>query len=223
MLKKTILTIITLLLFNVCNAQVKAPVQTDTLFIEDMQYHFEVIRPENWPFQDVVRTASSFVFGEQEFCIRNSKGTSNDAIFWLENEDGSENTLEMRRTEDYIEIEFSGYKLNCKKSDEISIDLKEYSEAGMTSVILEGRNLTSSLSILSSRFQEEGTVVVTIWVDNYGNVAKAVARAEGTTIHNPELLKAASDAAMMVHFNQKADAPALQEGTITFLFELQKN
>lgn len=68
--------------------------------------------------------------------------------------------------------------------------------------------------------QESGTVVVTIWVDQYGNVKKAKAGAEGTTVVDQKLWNAARSAALQAHFNTDADAPALQEGTITYIFKL---
>ena len=69
--------------------------------------------------------------------------------------------------------------------------------------------------------QESGTVVVSIWVDNYGEVKKAVAGADGTTVTDKTLWAAARTAAMETHFNMDADAPAMQEGTITYIFNLQ--
>jgi TonB family protein len=68
--------------------------------------------------------------------------------------------------------------------------------------------------------QAAGTVVVDIWVDNYGNVQKAVAGAEGTTVTDKTLWQAARKAALGAHFNMSADAPALQKGTITYIFKL---
>ena len=69
--------------------------------------------------------------------------------------------------------------------------------------------------------QESGIVVVDIWVDNYGNVAKAVPGGDGTTVLDKTLLNAARNAAMETHFNMSADAPAMQQGTITYYFNLK--
>lgn len=69
--------------------------------------------------------------------------------------------------------------------------------------------------------QESGTVVVTIRVDQYGNVQSAIAGADGTTVTDRTLWAAARKAAMETHFNMSADAPALQEGTITYVFKLK--
>ena len=77
---------------------------------------------------------------------------------------------------------------------------------GAPNAHLKGRNVVGTL---------------TVWVDQYGNVTKAQAGAEGTTVTSKELWTAARNAAMKAHFNQKADAPALQQGTITYIFTLK--
>jgi hypothetical protein len=47
-----------------------------------------------------------------------------------------------------------------------------------------------------------------------------VAGAEGTTVTDKTLWQAARKAALGAHFNMSADAPVLQEGTITYIFKL---
>ena len=64
-------------------------------------------------------------------------------------------------------------------------------------------------------------MVVKVWVDNYGNVKKAVPGADGTTVTDDKLWAAARNAAMKTHFNESIDAPAMQEGTITYIFKLK--
>ena len=80
---------------------------------------------------------------------------------------------------------------------------------------LAGRTVNGTLPRPSFGVQAEGTVVVDIWVDNYGQVQKAVAGAEGTNVTDKTLWQAARKAALGAHFNMSADAPALQKGTIT--------
>ena len=92
---------------------------------------------------------------------------------------------------------------------------------GKPNAHLKGRTVNGNLPVPNYTIQESGIVVVTIWVDNYGNVTKAQAGAEGTTVTSKELWTAARNAAMNAHFNQKADAPALQQGTITYIFTLK--
>lgn len=87
---------------------------------------------------------------------------------------------------------------------------------------LAGRTLNGTLPRPSFGVQAEGTVVVDIWVDNYGQVQKAVAGAEGTNVTDKTLWQAARKAALGAHFNMSADAPALQKGTITYIFKLKR-
>lgn len=93
--------------------------------------------------------------------------------------------------------------------------------SGKPNAHLQGRNVIGNLPSPAYAVQQSGTVVVTIWVDQYGNVAKAQAGAEGTTVTDKTLWNAARTAALGSHFNQKADAPALQQGTITYIFTLK--
>ena len=92
---------------------------------------------------------------------------------------------------------------------------------GVPNAHLKGRSVLGALPLPDYSVQEEGKVVVDIWVDNYGNVTKAVAGGQGTTVSNSALWAAARAAAMKAHFNQSADAPALQQGTITYIFKLK--
>ncbi|MBQ6254517.1 MAG: TonB family protein [Bacteroidales bacterium] len=92
---------------------------------------------------------------------------------------------------------------------------------GVPNAHLKGRNVLGALPRPDYSVQDEGKVVVDIWVDNYGNVTKAIAGGQGTTVSNQALWAAARAAAMKAHFNQSADAPALQQGTITYIFKLK--
>lgn len=93
---------------------------------------------------------------------------------------------------------------------------------GMPNVHVKGRTVEkASLIKPSYTVQASGIVVVKIWVDQYGNVKNAIAGADGTTVTNKELWKAARNAAFKAHFNTDGDAPALQEGTITYIFNLK--
>ena len=69
--------------------------------------------------------------------------------------------------------------------------------------------------------QESGKVVVKIWVDQYGKVQKAVPGADGTTVTDKALWTAARNAALETGFTMSASAPPLQEGTITYIFNLK--
>jgi TonB family protein len=87
---------------------------------------------------------------------------------------------------------------------------------------LAGRTLNGTIPSPRANYNKSGTVVVDIWVDNYGTVVKAVAGAEGTNITDAHLLVAARNAAMGASFNMSADAPAMQHGTITYIFKITK-
>ncbi len=98
---------------------------------------------------------------------------------------------------------------------------KEGKSVGSANAHLKGRSVLGSLPKPVYGAQMEGTVVVLIKVDQYGNVTEAIPGVEGTTVTDKALWTAARNAAMKAHFNQKADAPAVQQGTITYIFKLQ--
>ena len=81
--------------------------------------------------------------------------------------------------------------------------------------------MLGALPVPVYKVQNEGIVVVDIWVDNYGNVQKAVPGGQGTTVTDKTLWNAARVAAMNSHFNQDANAPQQQHGTITYIFKLK--
>lgn len=93
--------------------------------------------------------------------------------------------------------------------------------SGEPNAKLAGRSVFGTLPRPLYGVQASGKVVVKIWVDNYGEVRKAVAGVEGTTVSDKTLWQAARKAAMEAHFNVSADAPAMQEGTITYIFNLK--
>ena len=92
---------------------------------------------------------------------------------------------------------------------------------GTANAHVKGRNVLGFLPKPNGNGQDEGVVVVAIKVDVYGNVTEAKPGAQGTTVTNSSLWAAARAAAMKTHFNVDADAPALQEGTITYIFKLK--
>ncbi|MBQ4285383.1 MAG: energy transducer TonB, partial [Bacteroidales bacterium] len=107
------------------------------------------------------------------------------------------------------------------KAGHASGNTKTGKTTGEPNAKLEGRYPEGVLPKPKSKLQEEGTVVVTIWVDQYGKVTRAQAGADGTTVVNSKLWAEARSAAMGSHFNTSADAPALQKGTITYIFKLK--
>lgn len=89
---------------------------------------------------------------------------------------------------------------------------------GSAQAEVSGRAIVGSLPRLTTHSRVEGVVVVAISVDQYGNVVEAIPGAEGTTVDHSAVLSAARSAAMKAHFNRDANAPAVQKGTITYLF-----
>ena len=92
---------------------------------------------------------------------------------------------------------------------------------GSANAHLQGRSVLGTLPKPSYSAQLEGRVVVQIKVNQYGEVIDAIPGAEGTTVTDKNLWTAARTAALKAHFNQKADAPAVQQGTITYVFKLK--
>ena len=92
---------------------------------------------------------------------------------------------------------------------------------GKPNAHVAGRSTVGNIPRPVYNVQESGVVVVNIWVDNYGNVVRAVPGGDGTTVLDKSLSAAARKAALETHFNMSADAPAMQEGTITYYFNLK--
>jgi colicin import membrane protein len=67
---------------------------------------------------------------------------------------------------------------------------------------------------------EEGVVVVRVTVDKNGNVTAAEPGARGTTISDPRFYAEARQAALKAKFNRDENAPAFQQGTISYRFRL---
>ena len=106
------------------------------------------------------------------------------------------------------------------KAGEPDGNTKEGRTTGTANAHLQGRSVVGSLPKPAYNAQLEGTVVVQVKVDQYGNVTEAVPGVEGTTVTDKGLWNAARNAALKAHFNTKADAPVVQMGTITYIFKL---
>lgn len=93
---------------------------------------------------------------------------------------------------------------------------------GSANAHVKGRNVVGTLHVPSKRVaRQEGIVVVQVKVDQYGNVVEAIPGAEGTTLTDKDFWNDARIAAMKTTFNQSANAPAVQTGTITYIFKLK--
>lgn len=91
---------------------------------------------------------------------------------------------------------------------------------GKPTARLQGRSTEGFLPAPAAPGQNTGSVIVKIWVDNYGKVKKAEIDIEKTTVSDSDLWKTSLAAARQTKFNMKADAPVMQEGTITYIFKL---
>ena len=218
-MKKFYLVIVALCLSVAAHGQLQPPVQSDTLVIQSVRYNYSDIRKENWPCNIIVKSTTSFRFGDQVVNIKDasegfydSKFRCREIIFRMEDnrdlsyyENGSKSS-----------IVYSGYEFECKNSLSPMVE----GSSSSNNITLNGRKVVGTIAKPEYTVQESGTVVVAIWVDTYGTVVKAQPGAEGTTVNNSELLNSARKAAFATHFNADADAPALQKGTITYIFKL---
>ena len=92
---------------------------------------------------------------------------------------------------------------------------------GAPSAQLYGRNVVGALPFPTYNVNNEGKVVVKIMVDQYGKVTNAIPGVAGTTVQDKRLWEAAKEAAYKAVFNISDSAPAVQEGTITYIFKLK--
>lgn len=86
---------------------------------------------------------------------------------------------------------------------------------------LAGRSVMGSLPAPEYTVNKSGTVVVKISVDQYGAVISATPGVTGTTVQDRTLWESARKAALKAKFNLSANAPVVQEGTITYIFKLK--
>ena len=134
------------------------------------------------------------------------------ALFSSANNKSQKDTLAAQTAREVTDALKAGHALGNTKTGETS---------GEPKANLKGRTLNGTLPRPSYPVQKSGVVVVKIWVDNYGIVQKAIAGAEGTTVTDKDLWNAARKAAMGASFDMSADAPAMQKGTITYIFKLK--
>ena len=216
-MKKLILFV--LLVFPVLTtfAQIRPPQQTDTIYISSVKYNYADIRQENWPCSVIYKSTTSFKIGDDEFAILKASKSGLDVDFVVTDKEEKERyILTYIEGEKDITVKFSGYEFICRKILNEAPVVSSYSEESpfTAHAILTGRSINGALPSFFS--DKTGTVVVDIWVDNYGLVQKAEAGAEGTTVTDSELWSKARSSAMRTSFNMSADAPAMQKGTITY-------
>jgi len=86
---------------------------------------------------------------------------------------------------------------------------------------LGGRGSIGALPMPTYNYQEAGIVVVRINVDRAGTVTQATPGVTGSTTLNEDLLRIAREAALKARFTPDSNAPATQQGTITYNFVLR--
>ena len=121
-MKRFVLLAVCVLTGMVCNAQLRPPVQTDTLIITGVKYNYAEIRKENWPCSVIYKSTTMFSIGDSKFKILDAEeGLFNDSIYFtltdLPYTNNNEYTLIYNENEDdgVIRIRFSDYEFTCKK------------------------------------------------------------------------------------------------------------
>ena len=67
---------------------------------------------------------------------------------------------------------------------------------------------------------QQGRVVVRIWVDQQGRVTRAEYEPKGSSTSDGDLVTKAIAAARKARFNADPSAPEEQKGTITYIFKI---
>lgn len=86
------------------------------------------------------------------------------------------------------------------------------------SVGMSGRLVVGNTPIPKCENGVGGSIVIEVAIDPAGNVTNTAYQAQGSTITNNTLLNSALSCARRTRFNAVSDAPAMQKGTITYVF-----
>jgi outer membrane biosynthesis protein TonB len=84
---------------------------------------------------------------------------------------------------------------------------------------LSGRGVANQPSVKKKVRNEQGVIKLEIFVNPNGRVVRTGNIIRGTEVTDPAMLKEAREIAMKFSFEAKADAPALQKGTVTIVFK----
>ena len=223
-MKKLLLILLFGLSIAICNAQIAPPKQTDTLVITSVKYNYADIYRSNWPCEIIYKSTENIRIANQTFNIAKVQKLGINEIYFTvyDAEDPGKKLHTLIFNENHggtIVISFSGYEFTCIKKGHRNPTIGR--ATGEPNARVAGRAVNGTLPRPLYEVLAEGKVVVKIWVDQYGNVTKAQAGVDGTTATDKALLEAAYKAALEAHFNQDASAPALQEGTITYIFSVR--
>ena len=120
-MKRFVLLAMCILTGMVCNAQLRPPIQTDTLVIKGVKYNYAEIRKENWPCSVIYKSTTMFSIGDSKFKILDveQKGLFGQIYFTLTDllyTDNSKYTLiyDENEYDGVIRIWFSDYEFTCK-------------------------------------------------------------------------------------------------------------
>lgn len=200
--------------------QLKPPQQTDTLIIKSVQYNYSEILEENWPCQYILKSATHFQFGEQQFRIYHiEKSFDNVIYFFLDTDRIEDRCLEYQEKHNTITISYSGYEFVCAlKREALFPDNTFPDRAGAANVRLAGRTVIAA-PYPTYDAQVSGKVVVKIKINRDGTVVDAQPGEPGTTLTDKKAWNAATKAALKIQFNAASDAPEFQYGTVTYIFK----
>jgi TonB family protein len=84
---------------------------------------------------------------------------------------------------------------------------------------LKGRSAVS-LPKPDYNSNQQGKIVIDIWVNQQGQVTRVEGPAQGSTLTNSAMVEQAKKAARKARFNADAAAPEEQKGTITYIFKI---
>ena len=117
--KRFVLLAMSILAGAVCNAQLRPPVQTDSLVITGVKYNYADIRKENWPCSVIYKSTTMFTIGDSQFKIHGAHKGVGEIYFQVMDYPptnlGKMYTLTYSEIEDdVIRIAFSGYEFTCK-------------------------------------------------------------------------------------------------------------
>jgi len=122
---------------------------------------------------------------------------------------------------DSLAAQFARQSSNELRAGHAEGNTRTGSTEGEPQARLYGRNIMGSLPTPEYNVNMSGTVVVNIRVNQHGAVTNTSINLTHTTVQNSTLWEAAQKAALKAHFNVDASAPAIQEGTITYIFKLR--
>jgi TonB family protein len=85
---------------------------------------------------------------------------------------------------------------------------------------LKGRSAVALPNPKTYRGNDQGKVVVKVWVDQQGNVIRTEAPQKGSTLTKQQYVSMAVEYAKKAKFSPSKDAPEEQVGTITYIFKI---